>query len=130
MIITLISIVLLALGVLGLYFGSKSYYDELFLISIVITIIFTATVIFETTVIIINHSGVPIQIEQNEIEYESLCKRMEIVDSEYEDVSKSDVIRDVAEWNKKVKSAQYWAYNPWTNWYYSKEVVNELKLIE
>ena len=41
-------------------------------------------------------------IEMNNIEYESLCNRLEIVNSDYEDVSKSDVIKDVSEWNKMV----------------------------
>ena len=80
--------------------------------------------------IIINHVGVDATIEKNKIEYESLCERYEIVTSEYEDVSKSDVIKDIAEWNKKVYSEKYWAYNPWTNWFYSKRIVDDLKMIE
>ena len=80
--------------------------------------------------IIISHVGVDATIEKNKIEYESLCERYEIVTSEYEDVSKSDVIKDIAEWNKKVYSEKYWAYNPWTNWFYSKRIVDDLKMIE
>ena len=38
----------------------------------------------------------------NNIEYESLCNRLEIINSDYEDMSKSDVIKDVSEWNKMV----------------------------
>lgn len=80
--------------------------------------------------IICAHVGVDAQIEENRIEYESLCERYEIVTSEYEDVSKSDVIKDIAEWNKKVYSEKYWAYNPWTNWFYSRRIVDDLKMIE
>ena len=80
--------------------------------------------------IIIAHVGVDAQIEENRIEYESLCQRYEIVTSEYEDVSKSDVIKDIAEWNKKVYSYKHWAYNPWTNWFYSKEIADHLQMIE
>ena len=80
--------------------------------------------------IIIAHVGVDATIEENRIEYESLCERYEIVESEYEDVSKSDVIKDIAEWNKNVYSEKHWAYNPWTNWFYSKRVADELKMIE
>lgn len=80
--------------------------------------------------IIISHVGVDATIEKNKIEYESLCERYEIVTSEYEDVSKSDVIKDIAEWNKKVYSEKYWAYNPWTNWFYSRRIVDDLKMIE
>ena len=76
------------------------------------------------------HVGVDAQIEKNRIEYESLCQRYEIVTSEYEDVSKSDVIKDIAEWNKKVYSQKHWAYNPWTSWFYSRRVADDMKMIE
>lgn len=76
------------------------------------------------------HVGVDAQIEENRIEYESLCERQEIANSDYEDVSKSDVIKDVAEWNKMVYRSKHWAYNPWTSWFYSKKVVDELEMIE
>ena len=81
-------------------------------------------------VIIIAHFGVDAQIEKNRIEYEALCERQEVAMSEYEDVSKSEVIKDIAEWNKMVYSSKHWAYNPWTSWFYSKRVVDELEMIE
>lgn len=80
--------------------------------------------------IICAHVGVDAQIEENRIEYESLCERYEIATSEYEDVSKSDVIKDIAEWNKNVYSEKHWANNPWTNWFYSKRVADSVKMIE
>ena len=80
--------------------------------------------------IIMAHVGVDAQIEEKRIEYESLCERQEVVISEYEDVSKSDVIKDIAEWNKMVYSSKHWAYNPWTSWFYSRRVVDELEMIE
>ena len=49
---------------------------------------------------------------------------------EYEDVSKSDVIKDISEWNKKVYSCKHWANNPWTSWFYSKRVADSLEMIE
>ena len=69
-------------------------------------------------------------IEMNNIEYESLCQRLEIVNSEYEDMSKSDVIKDVSEWNKMVLEKKYWAKNPLTSWFFSQKVVDELKYID
>ena len=65
----------------------------------VISFIFLICCIF---VIISAHVGENKNIEMNNIEYESLCQRLEIVNSEYEDMSKSDVIKDVSEWNKMV----------------------------
>jgi len=81
-------------------------------------------------VIICMHVAVNKNIEINQIEYESLCHRLEIVNSDYEDVSKSDVIKDISEWNKEVLYRKYWAKNPWTSWFYSQKVVDELKYID
>ena len=80
--------------------------------------------------IITAHVGVNAAVEENRIVYESLCERNEVISSDYEDVSRSEVIKDVAEWNKMVYSYKYWAYNPWTNWFHSKRVADELQMIE
>lgn len=80
--------------------------------------------------IISEHVGVSATIAENQIEYESLCERQELISSEYEDVSKSDVIKDIAEWNKEVYSYKHWAYNPWTSWFYSKQIADNMEMIE
>ena len=80
--------------------------------------------------IICAHVGENKNIEMNNIEYESLCQRLEIVNSDYEDMSKSDVIKDVSEWNKMVLEKKYWSKNPWTSWFFSQKVVDELKYID
>ena len=80
--------------------------------------------------IICAHVGENKNIEINNIEYESLCNRLEIINSDYEDMSKSDVIKDVSEWNKMVLEKKYWAKNPWTSWFFSQKVVDDLKYIE
>lgn len=71
--------------------------------------------------IICAHVGENKNIEINNIEYESLCNRLEIVNSDYEDVS---------EWNKMVLEKKYWSKNPWTSWFFSQKVVDELKYID
>ena len=80
--------------------------------------------------IICAHVGENKNIEMNNIEYESLCQRLEIINSDYEDMSKSDVIKDVSEWNKLVLEKKYWAKNPWTSWFLSQKVVDNLKYID
>lgn len=74
--------------------------------------------------------GVERELQHNQIEYETLMKRMEVVNSDYEDVSKSDVIKDIGEWNKNVYDEKYWAENPWTNWLWNKKVSDSLEYIE
>lgn len=83
-----------------------------------------------TLMIIVAHICVGVRIERIKIKYDSLCERYEIVTSEYEDVSKSDVIKDIAAWNVEVHDYKYWAYNPWTNWFYSRRVADEMKMID
>lgn len=80
--------------------------------------------------IICAHVGENKNIEMNNIEYESLCHRLEIVNSDYEDMSKSDVIKDVSEWDKMVLEKKYWSKNPWTSWFFSQKVVDDLKYID
>lgn len=129
MILTIITVVAIAVGVTLL---RKDEYEGgvVFELGILSTVGGGVIALIMAIVIIINHVGVNAVIEENRIEYESLCERQEIVESEYEDVSKSDVIKDISEWNKKVYGYKHWAYNPWTSWFYSKRVADDMKMIE
>lgn len=127
MIIFIITLAAAIIGILMSYHSENEIIDFIGLLFFV----FGGLVGFIMTIfIIVAHVGVDAQIEKNRIEYESLCERQEVAMSEYEDVSKSDVIKDIAEWNKMVYSSKHWAYNPWTSWFYSRRVVDELEMIE
>lgn len=76
------------------------------------------------------HVAVDQQIETNQIEYQSLTKRLEIIDSDYEDVSKLDAIQSITQWNKKVCSDKYYYQNPWTSWFYDGRVVEAEQYID
>ena len=128
MILTIIAMLMIPVGVLMV--RKDKYEGVVYVIGLLLTVCGGLIAFIMAICILIAHVGVDAQIEENRIEYESLCQRYEIVTSEYEDVSKSDVIKDIAEWNKKVYSTKHWAYNPWTNWFYSKGVADELKMIE
>ena len=129
MILTIIIMIVVAVGVTLL---RKDEYEEgvLFGLGLLLTVCGGLIAFIMAICIIYAHVGVDAQIEENRIEYESLCQRYEIVTSEYEDVSKSDVIKDIAEWNKNVYSEKHWANNPWTNWFYSKRVADDMKMID
>ena len=127
----ILTIIIVIVTVIGIVMLNKSEYDG---ITYGLGLLFTVTggimAFIAVACIVFAHIGVDAQIEKNRIEYESLCERNEIIVSEYEDVSKSDVIKDIAEWNKNVYSYKHWAYNPWTNWFYSKRVVDQIEMIE
>lgn len=80
-------------------------------------------------IIIASHATANHVVQANKINYEGLCKRYEIVKSEYEDVSKSDVIGDITAWNMEVYKTKYWSENPWTNWFNPKEIADNLEYI-
>ncbi len=82
------------------------------------------------TTIICQHAVATKQMNKNKIQYESLQRRLEIVNSEYEDVSKSDVIKDIANWNQEAYDYNYWNSNLFTNWMYSDKVAESYKYIE
>lgn len=120
-------IVIIAIGVV-IFNKTKNYIVET--IALITWVVGLGAAVAMAFIIIFAHCGVSATIERNRISYESLCKRNEIISSNYEDVSRSEVIKDVAEWNKSVYSYKYWAYNPWTNWFYSKRIADELEMIE
>lgn len=101
--------------------------DDMF--GVLLEVICTIFILISIFVIIVSHVTAPVSIRENTIKYESLCKRLEIIKSDYEDVSKSDVIADIAEWNTFVYNTKYWSYNPWTNWYNPKEIADNLDYI-
>lgn len=129
MIFTIITMIVVAIGVALL---CKAEYDEeaLFGLGVLFTLGGGIVASAMALCIIFAHVGVDVAIEKNRIEYESLCQRYEIVTSEYEDVSKSDVIKDIAEWNKNVYNYKHWANNPWTSWFYSKRIADSIEMIE
>lgn len=127
MILTILAFIVIAIGVVMMFKGNN---DEVEFTGLVLTVAGVIMAFVLVCLIIGAHAGVDVQIEQNRIEYEALCERLEIANSDYEDISKSDVVKDVADWNKNVYSYKYWSRNPWTNWFYSTRVADELEVIE
>ena len=85
--------------------------------------------IISLIIIIGVHATANNEIQKNKIEYEGLCKRYEIIKSEYEDVSKSDVVADITAWNMEVYNTKYWTENLWTNWFNPKKIADDLYYI-
>ena len=127
MILTIITLAVLIIGILLSYHAKNEIMDG---VGLVLFVCGGLLGFIMFLFIIFAHIGVDVDIERNRIEYEALCERLEIADSDYEDVSKSDVVKDVADWNKNVYSYKHWAYSPWTNWFYSRRGANELEVIE
>lgn len=129
MIITIISLGMILLGIISIKLGEK-YYNEFLGLSGVLNIVISSTsLIILIIIIIVSHITAPKIIQENKLEYDGLCKRYEIIRSEYEDVSKSDVIDDITAWNMEVYNTKYWTDNLWTNWFNPKEIADNLNYI-
>ena len=128
MILVLICVVITVIGYVMI--RKTDYYDIANSVGIGLFLCGLIALFVMSLIIFSAHVGTSVIIEQNNIKYESLCKRQEIIKSNYEDVSKSDVINDIAEWNKEVLGYRYWAYNPWTNWFYSRRIADNMKTID
>lgn len=127
---TIIMIILVVIGVLMAIIGDEKGKDLLIIGGVFQTILAGMALIIFVSMIISAHVFDSKKIADNKMEYEALCKRVEIINSNYEDVSKSDIIKDVAKWNKKVYSEKYWGKNIWTSWFYDQDVVDELEYID
>lgn len=80
--------------------------------------------------IITTHAMTDKSIHDNQIEHDALVAQVDAINTDYEDVSTTQVIANVAKWNKFVYNNRYWSENKWTNWFYSKKVVDDLKYID
>ena len=135
MITTLIAFGILVLGIIGVVACAKDLFNykiNVFAeyigdICVVIGFLFA---IICLSVIIISHCGIDHLIYQKQLEHESIVKQIECIDSDYEDVSKADIIQKVYDWNGYVHNTKYWSGNPWTNWFNSKRFADSLKYIE
>lgn len=127
MIITLITIIILASGVIGLIF---LYDDFIGCLSGIAVCIAGIAMLIEIAIIVDAHCAVNKNIYEYNLERESIVKQVECISSDYEDVSKATVIAKVYDWNKEVYNMKYWVKSPWTSWFYSQKFVNSLEYIE
>ena len=103
MIITIIALAMVIIGIIILSIGIDS--DAVNTLGFLICVFGSIITIVAVWLIITAHVGVNAAVEENRIVYESLCERNEVISSDYEDVSRSEVIKDVAEWNKIMQEA-------------------------
>lgn len=125
----IIMILLVILFIIGLIIARRYEGEGIDFLGIMTMILSGMTIIFCIIMIICAHVGVDYKINEDHMQYEGLCHRLEIINSDYEDVSKSEVIKDVTEWNTRVYHDQYWTNSPLTNWFYSKERTEALQYI-
>lgn len=135
MIITLITIVVFVLGIIGCMLYKRDiipwkYKEYIELLSLCAGGIALIAILIELPIIIGSQCTANKYVYEYRLERESIVKQIECISSDYEDVSKATVIANVYNWNKEVHNTKYWAKNPWTSWFYSYKFVNSLEYIE
>lgn len=130
MLTTLIFIGILILGLVLCYIGEKKWKDGFLLPGSLGVILGSMGVIVAILYITFAHVGVNNTIKRDNFQYESLCYRLEIANSDYEDLSRLEIIKDITEWNDNAIEYKYWAENPWSNWFYSRKRADNLKIID
>ena len=132
MILTLIFVVIFIIGIVVAYITDKHniWKDWLTNCELGSLIIGAAGTCICLIIIFGSHFCISKEIALGQMKYESLQARVEVINSDYEDVSKSDVIQDVTEWNQDLYSKKYYASNPWTSWFVSKRYADQFDYID
>ena len=135
MIITLIAISLIIIAIAGFLILNKTYISDIvFDIVSVITILSVTlggvTILICLMCILCSHIDVDYDIHIAQLERDSIIKQLEYIDTEYENVSKVEIIQKVYEWNQKVYGEKRGSENLWINWFYSKKYADSLEYIE
>ena len=135
MIITLISISLIIIAIVGFLILNKTYFSDI--VDDIVCFITALSGVFGGVAILIclllilcSHFDVDYDIHKAQLERDSIIKQLEYIDAEYENVSKVEIIQKVYEWTQKVYSEKRGSENLWINWFYSKKYADSLEYIE
>lgn len=126
MIITIIFVLMIIIGLIAIKFDKYGTLDILEILAITIGVI---GLLIGIGIISTQHAFASKIIYSNQIYHDGLCKRLEVVQSNYEDISKSQVIKDVSEWNMDVYNTKYWSESLWTNWFNPKDIADNMDYI-
>lgn len=131
MIWTIIFVVVLVVSIVLSVIAYNKYIDWMCIIGAVFITLSGVGTIFSLVMIVTNHYAIDQKITKYQMEHDSIVKEVEALEQDIDEkVSRVTVIKDVQEWNSAVYSQKYWSESPWTNWFYSKEVVDSLEYIE
>lgn len=126
MIITIICVLMIIIGLIAIKIDKYGDLDILEYLTVTFGVVGLIVCI---VIISTQHVCAGKIIYSYQIYHDGLCKRLEVVQSDYEDVSKSQVIKDISEWNMDVYNTKYWSESPWTNWFNPKDIADNMDYI-
>ena len=136
MLITLISIGLLILSIVGLRLSERFDRDGVAIISFIMLLISLGAVFTFALTAISNNIHVPLKQAKLDLEYETLLNEVAYVEdlqsepiSDLTRIEYTNIAERVLDWNKRALDAQTLGNSLWTNWFYS-DAERSMKLIE
>lgn len=131
MIWTIIFVAVLVVSIVLSVIAYNKCIDWMCIIGAVFITLSGVGTIFSLVMIVTNHYAIDQKITEYQMKHDSIVKEVDALEQDTDEkVSRVTVIKDVQEWNGTVYSQKYWSESPWTNWFYSKEVVDSLEYIE
>lgn len=120
MIATLIVISAIIVGIVCLVIASRNMEDTWFIIGLILTVVGLILGILRTIAIIDVNVNKDIYYQNTLYEKEMLEYRIDNMEDNI--VGNEMLYNDIVEFNNELRSVKKWAYNPFTNWFYVKEI--------
>lgn len=133
MIITLIGIGLLLIFAVVYWlerYTKYCVYDAVRCLAALSMVIGAIITLISVTFILCANTSVDRHIYARQMEREKIIKQIEVINSDYEDVSKTQVIEAVYQWNEYVYITKHNNENPWVNWFFNDRYANSLEYID
>lgn len=120
MIATLIIIIAIIVGIVCLVIANRNMEDTWFIIGLILTVVGVILGILCTIAIIDVNVNKDIYYQNTIYEKEMLEYRIDNMEDNI--VGNEMLYNDIVEFNNELRSVKKWAYNPFTNWFYVKEI--------
>ena len=120
MIATLIVISAIIVGIVCLVIANRNMEDTWFIIGLILTVVGLILGILCTIAIIDVNVNKDIYYQNTLYEKEMLEYRIDNMEDNI--VGNEMLYNDIVEFNNELRSVKKWAYNPFTNWFYVKEI--------
>lgn len=120
MILTILSVILLAVGIVCMIIGDKSYREWLEYVGAFLMVICATAVLLCLAFILHARIEKEAEIEIKRSEYETLTYELEKFNSEDYSLTSSinfDLFPRIAEYNSDIRASKYYTESLWINWF-------------
>lgn len=120
MILTILSVILLGVGIVLMIVGNKSYKEWLVYVGVILMVTCTATTLVCFGFILHAQIEKEAEIEMKRSEYETLTYELEKFNDEDYSLTSSinfDLFPRIAEYNSSIRASEHYTKSIWINWF-------------